>query len=417
MLDIQSYKNIYHFLKAIVATSYYSHPSKRLTVIGVTGTDGKTTTSSLIYHILKSTRRRVSLISTVSASIGREQFDTGFHVTTPSPFMIQNFLKKAADEGDQYFVLETTSHALDQNRVAGIHFSIGLVTNITHEHLQYHKTYDRYVRAKAKLLEASRTAIINRDDQSFEPLKKYVDNSSYCQRLYSYGLKHHADFHFDISKKIGKKLASFNKYNYLGAYAVCHELGLTDEEIFEGMRTYMLPAGRMEVIYDKSFKVIIDFAHTPNALHEALPAIRDEHLRERGRLIHIFGAAAFRDDAKRPMMGEESARNADTTIITEEDYRTEDPYKISREIAAGMIKHHWKEVTPEAYIGTPGTYTVIVDRQKAIEKALMIVQKNDAIVLTGKGHEQSLCRGRKEYPWDDKKNTLSAIRKLIHSTH
>lgn len=143
MLDIQSYKNIYHFLKAIVATSYYSHPSKRLTVIGVTGTDGKTTTSSLIYHILKSTRRRVSLISTVSASIGREQFDTGFHVTTPSPFMIQNFLKKAADEGDQYFVLETTSHALDQNRVAGIHFSIGLVTNITHEHLQYHKTYDR----------------------------------------------------------------------------------------------------------------------------------------------------------------------------------------------------------------------------------------------------------------------------------
>lgn len=405
-MDIQPIKNIYHLGKAIVANWFYGNPSSRLTVIGVTGTDGKTTTSSLIYHILKSSGKKVSLISTVSATIGKKSYDTGFHVTTPSPFTVQKYIKQAADDGDNYFVLETTSHALDQFRVYGIHFNLGLITNITHEHLQYHKTYEKYVEAKAKLLQWSDICIINRDDKSYP----YLINTP-MKQMVTYSLKNHADFNLDIAKKINKPLALFNKYNYLGAYIVCHKLGISDEQIFSAMKTYTLPPGRLEVIYDNSFKVIIDFAHTPNALHEALQSIREVH-QPTGRIIHLFGAAAFRDDSKRPLMGDESASHADTTIITEEDYRTEDPEHIAKQIAVGMKKNEWKLITADAYVGDKKTFTSIVNRQEAINKALLIVKKGDIIVLTGKGHEQSLCRGTKEYPWDDKKAVLESIKKL-----
>ena len=405
-MDIQPIKNIYHLGKAIVANWFYGNPSNRLTVIGVTGTDGKTTTSSLIYHILKSSGKKVSLISTVSATIGKKSYDTGFHVTTPSPFTVQKYIKQAADDGDNYFVLETTSHALDQFRVYGIHFNLGLITNITHEHLQYHKTYEKYVEAKAKLLQWSDVCIINRDDKSYP----YLINTP-MKEMVTYSLKNHADFNLDISKKINKPLALFNKYNYLGAYIVCHKLGLSDEQIFSAMKTYTLPPGRLEVIYDKNFKVIIDFAHTPNALHEALQSIREVHQPE-GKIIHIFGAAAFRDDSKRPLMGDESSSHADTTIITEEDYRTEDPKNIAKQIAVGMEKNEWKLIQSDSYQGDKKTFTSIVNRQEAIDKALAVVKKGDIIVLTGKGHEQSLCRGTKEYPWDDKKAVLESIKKL-----
>jgi UDP-N-acetylmuramoyl-L-alanyl-D-glutamate--2,6-diaminopimelate ligase len=410
-MDFQQIKNIYHLIKAILANIRYGFPSKSIQVIGVTGTDGKTTTSALIYHILKKSSRKVSLISTVSATIGKQSYDTGFHTTTPSPFTVQGFIRQAVDDGDEYFVLETTSHALDQFRVFGVSYRVGLITNITHEHLHYHKTYERYVKAKARLLQWSRTAIINRDDKSYPLLKKLVDKSSFNKQVYTYSLIQNADFRFDISRHIGKKLAHFNKYNYLGAYAVCKQLGLTDKEIYSGMKTYELPPGRLEMIYDEDFKVIIDFAHTPNGLHEALHAIKDDYV-GRGRLIHVFGAAAFRDDTKRPIMGRESATFADTTILTEEDYRTEDPYHISKQIAEGMTPLRWVEVKPEEYVGKPKTYTAIINRQEAIAKAVAIAKKGDVIVLTGKGHEQSLCRGTKEYPWDDKKAALESLQAL-----
>lgn len=405
-MDIQAIKNMYHLVKADIANWYYQKPSEKLKVIGVTGTDGKTTTSSLIYHILKSAGKKVSLISTVSATIGHESYDTGFHVTTPSPFTVQKYLRQAADDGDEYFVLETTSHGLDQFRVFGVHFTIGLITNVTHEHLQYHKTYENYVKAKARLIEWADFGIINKDDKSYQYLKNIKS-----KKVVTYGLKTDADYSFDISNTIGQHLADFNKYNYLGAYIVCHELGISDEDIFAAMKTYKLPPGRLEVVYDKEFKVIIDFAHTPNALHEALQSIKAVH-KPKGRIIHLFGAAAFRDDSKRPLMGDESASHADTTIITEEDYRTEDPHQIARQIAVGFTKNNWEQVDRDSYTGKPKTFTSIVHRQEAIDKALAIVKPGDIIVLTGKGHEQSLNRNGKEYPWDDKKAVLERIKKL-----
>ena len=173
---IQKIKNFAHFTIALSANLWYGSPSRKLTIIGVTGTDGKTTTSSLIYHILIHAAKKASLITSVSATIGNTSYDTGFHVTTPSPFAVQKFLRQAVSDGSQYFVLETTSHALDQYRVYGIKYEIGLLTNITHEHLQYHKTYEKYVRAKAKLLKWSKLGIINRDDKSYEILQKLCNS-------------------------------------------------------------------------------------------------------------------------------------------------------------------------------------------------------------------------------------------------
>ena len=407
-MTIQKIKNIYHLVRAIIATIVYGNPSKKIQVIGVTGTDGKTTTTALIYHILTKSGKKASMISTVSAVVGNKSYDTGFHVTTPSPFSVQRYLHEAVEQGDEYFVLETTSHALDQGRVFGVDFRIGLITNITHEHLLYHGTYDEYVKSKTKLIKWAHKGIINNDDISYEHILKNVDDIS---KILTYGLKNKSDYMQDIEKSINSKLAHFNKYNYLAAYAVCHELGIPDEAIFTAMKTYSLPVGRMEVVYDKEFKVIVDFAHTPNAVHQALFTLREQY--PKNRILHIFGAAAFRDDSKRPLMGAESGRYADATIITEEDYRTEDPYKIAKEIGAGLIQEGFTGVDAESFSGKDKTFTTIVERQKAIDKAIQLVKHGDIVILTGKGHEQSLCRGTVEYPWDDKQGVLKSISAIV----
>ena len=181
----QTFKNIYHFFQAVIANIYYGFPSRKLKVIGVTGTDGKTTTTHLIYHILKTAGKKVSMVSTVYAKIGAEEFDTGLHTTTPSSFLVQKLLKKAVENGDEFFVLETTSHALDQNRVFGVKYFVAVLTNVTHEHLDYHKTYKKYVDTKAKLLKQSNIVIINSDDHSFERLDKILKHS--VNKVYHYG--------------------------------------------------------------------------------------------------------------------------------------------------------------------------------------------------------------------------------------
>ncbi len=403
---LQKVKNIYHLVTSLIAVIYYGNPSKKIKVIGVTGTDGKTTTTTLIYHILKNSGKNVSMISTVSAVIGSKSYDTGFHVTTPSPFAVQRYIQIAVNQGNEYFVLETTSHALDQYRVFGIDFLIGLITNITHEHLLYHKTYENYVVAKTQLLNWARKGFVNKDDKSYGYILRYINDKN---KLKTYGLKEEADYNLEIQDKIGLKLAPFNRYNYLAAYAVCRELGIPESSIFEAMKTFQLPPGRMEVIHNKEFMIINDFAHTPNAIHEALLTLKETYPQR--RIIHIFGAAAFRDDAKRPMMGQESASFANMSIITEEDYRTEDPEKIANEIAVGFEQGGFKRVQPENFGSSDKTFTVINERGKAIEKALDVVQAGDIIILTGKGHEQSLCRGTQEFPWNDTAGVRAALQK------
>ncbi len=400
----QDIKNVYHLIRGIIANSVYNYPSRKLKVIGITGTDGKTTTSALVYHILKSAGLKVSVITTVYAQIGDEVHDTGLHVTTPTSFTNQKMLKKAVDHGDEYFVLETTSHSLDQYRVWGIDFEIGIITNVSHEHLDYHKTYENYVKTKAILLQNSKYKIVNIDDQSFPLLTKYIPD-----KYFTYGLHKKADYNFDLSQKLKIKLADFNKYNYLAAYAACKILGVSDEKIFAAMKTYNLPPGRMETVYDKKFKVIVDFAHTPKAIDEALKSIK---VHTKGRIIHVFGSAAQRDESKRPFMGESSGKYSDVTILTEEDCRNEDPVKIAKEIAAGLEKEDFKFTEPEDLGSKTRRYTILANRGDAIKKALQIVREGDVIVLTGKGHEKSLCRGNKEYPWSDREEVLKEMDKF-----
>ena len=367
---IQKIKNYFHLLQAVLANVYYGFPSRRLKVIGITGTDGKTTTTTLVYHILKNSGRSASMISTIYADIAGKKYDIGFHVTTPDSFMIQKFLKLSADNHDEFFVLETTSHAIDQNRIWGINYTIGAITNITHEHLDYHKTFEEYKKTKLRLANMAEIGILNSNKK--EKILENIPN-----------------------------LTEFNKKNYSVAYRICRNLGLSNDEIISAMNTFVLPKGRLETVYDKDFKIIIDFAHTPNAFLELLPAIKDQYLKKTGRLIHVFGAAGLRDRSKRPLMGDASNKYSDKIILTEEDFRTEDLQEICRAISRKIDKNK---------------YEIIINRTEAIKKAISIAKKDDVVVITGKGHEKSLCRGQREYPYSEHeavKNGLAEL-KLIN---
>jgi UDP-N-acetylmuramoyl-L-alanyl-D-glutamate--2,6-diaminopimelate ligase len=403
---IQPFINIYHLLKAVIANLWYGFPSRKLKVIGVTGTDGKTTTSHLIYYILKSADKKVSMVSSIYAKIGNKEFNTGLHVTTPDAIFLQELLKYAAKKGDEYFVLETTSHGLDQNRNWGIRYEVGVITNITPEHLDYHKTYDKYVKAKAKLLLSSKIPVINKDDLSYDQLRKILNRAR--RKYYTYGLKEKADFSFNSHKEIDQSITKYNNYNFLAAYSTASILKLPLEQVKKALKSFKLPSGRMEVVYDKDFKVIIDFAHTPNSIYKVLEAISAQK-KEGRKLIHVFGSAGLRDRQKRPAMGAASGRFADIAILTEEDYRTENPVNICAEIARGLKRKGFKETSPRFVFPHPKIYAVIINRKKAIQKAVSIAKRGDVIVLTGKSHEQSLARGKREYPWNEKKVVLDTI--------
>ena len=405
---IRKLKNIYHLVEAFIANIFYGFPARKLKIIGVTGTDGKTTTTHLIYHILKSAGKKVSMISTVYAKIGEKVFETGLHTTTPGSFSVQKLLKLSTDHKDAFFVLETTSHALDQNRVWGIKFHIALVTNITHEHLDYHINYGNYLLAKAKLLNNSQIALINRDDQSFSALQHFL--KSHQKKYYTYGLNKKSDFTYNFIKS-GFNLTEFNYYNYLAAFSVCKLLKIDTNAIIKEMKCFQLPKGRLNIIYDKDFMVIIDFANTPNAIDVVLKSIKDKYLKGNGRLIHVFGSAGLRDKSKRSLMGEASGQHSDIVILTEEDYRTENPLKICEQISLGLIKNDFKSNKLNLIEQKDKKiYSIIINRVDAIKKAISIAKKNDIVIITGKGHEKSLCRGRIEYPWDEDKTIMDALK-------
>ena len=385
----QSIKNIYHLGIAILANIFYGFPSGKLRIIGVTGTDGKTTTASLIYHILNTAGFNASMVTSVGAVIGGKNYDVGFHVTTPSPFGVQKFIKKAADSGSKFLVLETTSHALDQFRVFGINFEVGVLTNVTHEHLDYHKTYENYVKTKAKLLKISKVGIINKDDQSYGIISKLK-----IQKLITYGIKDDADITPKNFPFRTGMIGDFNIYNSLAAIAVCKALGIVDEEIRRGLKSFNPPIGREDTVYDKDFKVMIDFAHTPNAFEQILKSVRPM---VKGRLIHVFGSAGLRDQTKRPKMGQISSQYADIIILTSEDPRSESVEKIMNEIESGILRQRLGQVLR------------IPDRKEAIEAAIRMARKGDFVIITGKSHEKSMNYGHGEIAWDE----YDVVRKAI----
>ncbi|MEI6533201.1 MAG: UDP-N-acetylmuramoyl-L-alanyl-D-glutamate--2,6-diaminopimelate ligase [Candidatus Roizmanbacteria bacterium] len=400
---IRHIKNVAHLVQAFIANVIFRFPSSKMICIGVTGTDGKTTTASLIYTILRKANKKTCLITTVGAYIGDTMHDTGFHVTTPSAFSLQAYLKKAKDAGCTHAVIEVTSHALDQNRTFGIHFKIGVLSNITHEHLDYHKTYDRYVQAKSHLLLASDICVINREDVSYEKLSAILKGT----KCISYGVSHSlADYTCESFQFETPLLGVFNQQNILASIVATKNLGISDNDIHNAIASYNPPIGRQEVIYKNDYTVIVDFAHTPHSFKQILPVVKSL---SSNRLIHVFGTASERDETKRPFMGEESAKYADIIILTAEDPRKESVFEINKSILKGIPKM-FERIDPEKYVcGSKNIVIQFARREEAITFAIKIAEKGDVIIATGKGHEQSMNYGNGEEPYDEKRILLNAI--------
>ncbi len=411
-----------------LAAAFYNWPARKLTVIGVTGTDGKTTTSNIIYKILVAADIKAGMISTVNAVIGDEVLDTGFHVTTPDAHDVQRYLAKMVESGLTHVVLETTSHGWAQHRVDACEFDIGVVTNITHEHFDEHGTYENYRAAKARLFSSlaitrekphgnPRLGVINRDDvKSFDFLDKFikVNKINYGLGLdanvravdieySSTGIKFTA-----VSKgfrvgALSKLVGAYNVSNCLAALtAAIYGLGIDPQVAVQGIAALDGIPGRMEKIeLGQNFTAIVDFAHTPNALKVTLEAGRKM---TRGRVISIFGSAGLRDKEKRRMMAETSVELADISILTAEDPRTESLEGILEEMAAGARSKGGREGE---------TFWRIADRGEAIRFALGLASEGDIVLSCGKGHEQSMCFGKTEYLWDDRTAMRAALSEFL----
>jgi UDP-N-acetylmuramoyl-L-alanyl-D-glutamate--2,6-diaminopimelate ligase len=324
----------------------------------------------------------------VSAKIGNEDFDTGFHVTSPDPWVLPQIMNKMVKRGMKYAVVEATSHGLDQNRFFGLHFKISVLTNITHEHLDYHHNYEQYAKAKAILFNNSDVCILNHDDESYKTITHYIDPA---KKILTYSYRERKDY---VSPLEGY----YNNENTLAAATICEYFGLTRKQIADALKTFPGVKGRLEEVRKgQPFRVLVDFAHTPNALEKLLINLSTQK-KSTSKLIVVFGSAGLRDKTKRPKMGKAVNQHADYAFITSEDPRTEDPLVIAHEIAQGFT-HKQK-------------FEIEVDRMSAIKKAMDMAKKDDIVVITGKGHEQSMCFGKKETHWSDQEAALQILKQM-----
>lgn len=410
---VQSLKNIYHLFQAVTANSMYGFPATGMKVICVTGTDGKTTTSGLIYHILKQAGKKVALLTTVSAVIDGKSYETGSHVTTPSSYDLQKYIKKARKAKAEYFVLEATSHGIDQNRIWGIPITVGVLTNISHEHLDYHKTYERYAKTKTMMLKKAAYAVINRDDLSYKLVMEYIQ--PFKGKIMTYGLSKTARINPKNFSFKSHLLGEFNTYNCLAAATALKAIGLEDAVIKKGIETFTPPVGRQDIVYNNDFRVMIDFAHTPNSFMKILPEVKKI---TKNRLIHVFGAAGLRDVTKRPEMGNASSAFADVIMLTAEDPRGEPVEQIAEDIKkgiSGFISISRAEIDT---MQKNNKYCITVpNRKDAIELSIMMAKAGDTVILTGKSHEKSInYDGELEESWDEFAVAKRAIEKK-HSLH
>jgi UDP-N-acetylmuramoyl-L-alanyl-D-glutamate--2,6-diaminopimelate ligase len=409
-----------------LAAAFYGYPARKMTMVGVTGTDGKTTTCNLLYKILSEAGIKAGLISTVNAVIGKEVLDTGFHVTTPDAQDVQRYLARMVEAGLTHAILETTSHGWAQYRVDACEFDVGVVTNITHEHLDEHGSYENYRSAKARLFQSlektafkpqgnPRLSVLNRDDLSYGYLSQFARGSQV-----SYGLDQSADVRavnveprdgvrFDaIGKGFNQRVTSglrgaYNVSNCLAAMtAAIYGLGLDPATAARGVSHCGTIPGRWEQIdFGQKFIAVVDFAHTPNALSVVIDGAKDVSQK---RVIVIFGSAGLRDREKRRLMAEVAVQKADISILTAEDPRTESLEDILEEMAEGARSKG----------GVEGkTYWRIADRGEAIRTGVHLAKAGDIVIACGKGHEQSMCFGTTEYPWDDRTAMRAALAELM----
>lgn len=435
---LQILKNTIHLFQATISNIYYGFPSRKLKILSVTGTDGKTTTTLMLYEVLKKSGIKVGYLSTIGAKIGDKDLDTGLHVTTPDPWMVPKYLKMMKDQGIEYVVLEATSNGLQQNRLWGIKFSGGIITNIKSDHLDYHKTWENYAEAKFKMVEQLKpnsTLVLNQDDrEAYKWLTDRINTRSLDINIESIGERgaknikyslNGIDFDYQDQKFHLNLIGLFNLQNALGVISLASKF-VKLPEISRALATFKAPKGRMEVIQTEPFTIIIDFAHTPNSLEKALTSINELRNKEQ-KLIVLFGCAGKRDKERR-RMGEIASKNGDIIILTAEDPREEKLKDINDSIleysqkAKGelvsripnnenYVKVNIDEIKNKLSQVLAKSMKPIVafdedsvqSRRDAISFALKIANKGDIVYLTGKAHEQSLAFGaqEREYPWSE----------------
>ena len=391
---------------AMAAAAYYNDPAGALTVFGVTGTNGKSTTVALLRHICDSASEPAASIGTLGVRVGSEgrEYPGGAGLTTPGPIELQRILRELVDAGIATVAIEASSHALEQHRLDGVPFSAAIFTNLTRDHLDYHGTMDAYFASKARLvglLARTGVAVVNQDDRAWDDLPSAPHRVTFGLRAQRGGAHVHADYlasnpsfstdgsawalyangtSYDVELPL---LGDFNVVNALGAAAAAIALGHNPEEVASRLWSVPQVAGRLERIADAPV-VLRDYAHTPDALERALRAVRPF---ARGRLIVVFGCGGDRDAGKRPQMGAVAERFADLAILTSDNPRTEDPERILDEIEAGMRQR---------------THERIEDRRTAIARALTLAHPvDDVVLLAGKGHETYQIRGTERLPFDE----------------
>jgi len=417
-----------HKVRGILAALIYRIPAKNIRVIMVTGTNGKTTTCNMIARILELANYKVAMATTINFKIGAREWKNKTKMTVVSPFALQRFLREAVKAGCHWLVLETTSHSIAQNRIWSIEPKIAVLTNITHDHLDYHQTYEEYRDTKAKIFQKSETAIINMDDKSASFFLKMAG-----PKIITYGTESPENERPSKPEILAKKIileptgslftvvtpqtqvaidlklpGKFNIYNCLAALAVAIELKINLGLAKQALEAIENIPGRMEKVdMGQSFAVIIDYAHTPDALEKIYATLA---LSKKGRIIAVFGACGDRDRSKRPIMGALAGRFADVVIITNEDPYTEDPARIIEEVASGVPRGASKN-NPKI---EGKNFFKIFDRREAIQKAFSLAQKGDIVLITGKGAEDWMVVGHQKIPWSDKKVAKELLLKRLN---
>lgn len=377
-----------------VASLFYDEPSKKLRVIGVTGTNGKTTTATIIYKALTAFMMNVSLMSTNQDIIKDEIYPEKRKApTTPDPIFVQKFIYDSLNAGCQYVVMEVTSHSTVQHRVDGVCFSRAIFTNLTHDHLDYHFTMENYANAKKMffdMLDKESFAIVNIDDE----YGRFMVRDTKANVL-TYGFSNLAEYNKIIESKL---IGRFNNYNMLAVYTLLRSYGFEDKNIKSILKNILPPEGRFELVFDKNnMKVIVDYAHTPDAIQNTINSAKDL-LKQNGRIITIVGSGGDRDPFKRPLMARISYDLSDILIITSDNPRYEDPEKIIDDMKKGLPENEEKELY------------FITDRKEAILQASKVIREFDIVLVLGKGHEKyQEIKGVKEF-FDDKVEILNVFK-------
>ncbi len=394
---------------AEMAAALYGHPEREMQLVGITGTNGKTTTTYMIKAIAERAGKKVGLIGTIRNMIGGRVIET--ERTTPESVDLYRLLREMKDEGVELVVMEVSSHSLDQHRVHGLMFDVGEFTNLTQDHLDYHKTFENYLAAKQKLFFQSKCGVINIDDPyaaaMMEPL---------TLPIVTFGIRERADVcaseidittrgvQFDMHFPGGATRINipipglFSVFNAMGAAAVALALYIPMEHIKSGLEDMKSVSGRLEPLPtgDLGFSVFVDYAHTPDALENVLKTVRGF---AKGRIITVFGCGGDRDRAKRPIMGEIAGRYSDRLVVTSDNPRTEDPFKILEAIEEGVKK-------------SGCAYVTIEQRREAIRHALENARKDDVIVVAGKGHENYQEINGVKHHFDDKETVMELLASL-----